>query len=197
MNVVHIKTDSIKIANATDADWEFIRGVGEQYGYEFEHEDTYSKFCLVDKAQYIAKKADGKWEAVGAQFQHPYVYKTLFSGETLDFKDYCEAKQVTKGAIYLDFNHDTPMVTAKEGLKFVGRTGLFTPVAEGQGGAVLYRIADDKHYKVTGTSGHLWMESDMAKANDARIDMSYFHKLRDNAIAALNTHGDAEAFCGD
>ena len=203
MNVVHIKTDSIKIANATDADWEFIRSVGEEYGYDFEHEATYSKFCLVDKAQYIAQygwaaksKLIGKWDATGAQFQHPYVYKTLFSGEEITFDDLCETKQVTQGAMYLDFEHDTPMVTAKEGLKFVGRTGRFTPVQEGQNGAMLYRVKDDKHYKVTGTSGYLWMESEMARERGAKVNMDYFLKLQDEAVGALNKFGDARWFCG-
>lgn len=200
--VVHIKTDSIKVVDPSDELRRFVFEFGEQYGYEFEHEATYEKFCLVDKAQYIAKygwAADeekiGTWDATGAQFQHPFVYKTLFTGEELSFDDYCETKQVTQGAMYLDFKHDTPMVTAKEGLRFVGRTGRFTPVAEGEGGAVLYRVKDDKHYKVTGTSGHLWMESDMAREQGAKIDASFFESLRTAAIEALNTHGNADTFC--
>lgn len=201
--VVHIKTDSIKVVKPTDELKQFIFDFGAKYGYEFEHESTYSKFCLVDKAQYIAQygwaqdeSKIGAWDATGAQFQHPYVYKTLFSGEEITFDDLCEPKQVTQGAMYLDFEHDTPMVTAKEGLKFVGRTGLFTPVQEGQNGAVLYRIKDDKHYKVTGTSGYLWLESDMARDRDAKINMGYFNKLVDDAIGALNKFGDAREFCG-
>lgn len=202
MEVVHIKTDSIKIADAIDADWEFISSVGKEYGYEFEHEATYDKMCLVDKAQYIARygwaakeKLIGKWDATGAAFQHPYVFKKLFSGEEIEWDDLCETKQVTQGAMYLDFEHDTPMVTAKEGLKFVGKTGRFTPVEEGQNGAMLYRIKDDKHYKVTGTTGHLWMESDMARDRDAKVDKSYFQKLVDTAVSQLNEHGDPEEFC--
>jgi hypothetical protein len=202
MEVVHIKTDSIKIANATDADWQFISDFGAKYGYEFEHEATYEKFCLVNDAVYIAKygwamdeELVGKWDATGAQFQHPYVYKTLFSGEEVQWDDLCEAKQVQQGAMYLDFEHDTPMVTAKEGLKFVGKAGRFTPVQEGQGGAMLYRVKDDKHYKVTGTSGHLWMESDMAAEKGVKVDMTYFLKLQDDAVAALGKYGDAEEFC--
>jgi hypothetical protein len=203
MEVVHIKTDSIKIANATDEDWDFVSKFGEKYGYEFEHEYTFDKFCLVNDAVYIAHIAwaldpedIGKWDATGAQFQHPVVYKRLFSGEELTFDDYCETKQVTQGAMYLNFKLDEPMVPPYEGLKFVGRTGRFTPVVEGQEGAQLYRIKDDKHYAVTGTKGHLWLESDMARDLNAKIDQSYFDKLVDDAIGALNAHGDAMAFCG-
>lgn len=214
MNVVHIKTDSIKIADATEADWDFIREIGEKYGYEFEHEATYEKMCLVNDAVYIAKygwaakeKLVGTWDATGAQFAHPYVFKTLFSGEEVTFDDLCETKQVTQGAMYLHFEIDAPVAPPYEGMKFVGRTGRFTPVQEGQGGGILYRIKDDKHYKVTGTSGYLWMESEMALELGARvyaendlfpgvkIDMGYFLKLQDDAVAALNKYGDAEEFC--
>lgn len=201
MEVVHIKTDSIKIANATDADWEFISSFGAKYGYEFEHEYTYEKMCLVDKAQYIAKigwaedeEEIGHWEATGAQFQHPYVYKTLFSDEEVEFSDLREAKSVQKGAMYLDFHHDTPDPTPDR-MKFVGRTGLFTPVAEGQGGAMLYRLVDDKLFKVTGTTGYLWLESEIAQIQKSEINMSFFDKLRDKAIEAIDKFGDAEWFC--
>jgi hypothetical protein len=199
--VVHIKTDSIKVVDPTPELKEFIFDFGTQYGYEFEHEATYEKFCLVDKAQYIAKygwaaksKLIGKWDATGAKFQHSYVYKTLFSGEEIVFEDLCEPKSVQKGAMYLDFQHDTPDPTP-ERMKFVGKTGLFTPVTEGQNGAMLYRLVDGKLFKVTGTTGRLWMESDMARENDAKVDMDYFEKLVDDAIGSLEKFGDAQWFC--
>lgn len=201
MKVVHIKTDSIKIANATEEDWQFISDFGAKYGYEFEHEATYERFCLVNDAVYIAKygwaakeKLIGTWGATGAQFAHPYVFKTLFSREPLEFSDMCEAKSVQKGAMYLDFEHDKPE-PIPDRMRFVGRTGLFTPVAEGQGGAVLYRLVDDKLFKVAGTSGCLWLESEIAKDSDAQIDMGYFEKLQDDALGAIGKYGDAMEFC--
>lgn len=204
LQVVHIKTDSIKIPNATSEDVEFVTNFGAKYGYDFELEGVYEKFCLVNDAVYIAKiwipgdhstrDESYVWEAVGAQFQHPYVYKTLFSGEDITFDDLAETRQVVKGAMYLDFEHDTPMVTAKEGLKFVGKTGRFTPVEEGQNGAVLYRVVEDKHYAVTGTKGHLWLESEMALSSNAKIDMSYFEGLVDDAIQTINKFGEFEEF---
>lgn len=193
--VAHIKTDSIKIPNATPEILESIIRFGDKYGYTFEHEATYDKFCLVNDAVYIAKKADGAWEAVGAQFQHPYVYKTLFSHEPVEFNDLCETKQVTQGAMYLDFEHDRPM-SLLEGMQFVGRTGRFVPVQEG--GAVLYRVKDDKSYAVTGTKGHLWMEADMVKEfgekDSADIDMSYFQGLANEAVKTISKFGDFEEF---
>lgn len=104
--VAHIKTDSIKIPNATPEIIQFVMDYGAMYGYTFEHEATYEKMCLVNKAVYIAKN-EGKWTATGDQFAVPYVFKTLFSHEPIEFDDLCETKQV-KSAIYLDMNESLP-----------------------------------------------------------------------------------------
>lgn len=109
--VAHIKTDSIKIPEATPEIIEFCMEFAKQYGYTFEHEATYDRMCLVNNAVYIAKYSDdekingnhaGKWTATGAQFQVPYIFKTLFTHEPYEFKDFCETKSVQKGNIYLD-----------------------------------------------------------------------------------------------
>lgn len=123
-SVVHIKTDSCKIPNGDPEIAKFILDFGRKYGYEFEHECVYERMCLVNDAVYIAKydnqgvrnkggKHAGQWTATGTQFQIPYVFKTLFSKEPLEFKDMCETKTV-KSAIYLDFNEDLPDVSAYE-----------------------------------------------------------------------------------
>jgi hypothetical protein len=39
--VAHIKTDSIKIPNADQKIIDFVFDFGKDYGYTFEHEDTY------------------------------------------------------------------------------------------------------------------------------------------------------------
>ena len=111
--VAHIKTDSIKIPNATSEIIEFVMEFGRKYGYEFEHEATYEKMCLVNDAVYIAKYEGGEWTATGAQFAVPFVFKTLFSKEPIEFNDLCETKSV-KSAIYLDMNETLPDVTAEE-----------------------------------------------------------------------------------
>jgi hypothetical protein len=104
----------------------------KQYGYEFEHEATYDRMCLVNDAVYIAKyataedciaqygyspgdnkKKGGKWTATGTQFQIPYVFKKLFSKEEITFDDLCETKSVTS-SLYLDMNEDLPDVTLYE-----------------------------------------------------------------------------------
>lgn len=116
--VVHVKTDSIKIADATPEIIDFVMEFGKKYGYSFEHEATYQKMCLMNKSVYIAKYDEygertkgGRhancWTPTGAEFQHPYIFKTLFSHEPIVFKDYCETKTVAGGAaIYLDYNED-------------------------------------------------------------------------------------------
>ena len=69
--------------------------------------------CLVNDAVYIAKYDNGKWTATGTQFQVPYVFKTLFSKEPIEFKDLCETKSVST-ALYLDMNEGLTVQTAAE-----------------------------------------------------------------------------------
>lgn len=115
--VAHIKTDSIKIPDATPEIIQFVMDYGEKYGYTFEHEATYDRMCLVNNAVYIAKYKDGKnageWTATGTQFQIPYVFKKLFSHEEITFEDMCETKSVTS-ALYLDMNEGLPDVSTEE-----------------------------------------------------------------------------------
>ena len=138
--VAHIKTDSIKIPDATPEIIKFVTEYGKLYGYNFEHEATYDRMCLVNDAVYIARYATvekccdlyGKkyidsakdickenkkhpyaWTATGTQFQIPYVFKTLFSKENIEFEDMCETKSVTS-SLYLDMNETLPDVSALE-----------------------------------------------------------------------------------
>lgn len=115
--VAHIKTDSIKIPNATKEIIDFVMDFGKKYGYTFEHEATYDRMCLVNDAVYICKYKDGKkagkWDATGTQFQIPYVFKTLFSKEPIEFNDMCETKSVTS-SLYLDMNESLPDVSIDE-----------------------------------------------------------------------------------
>lgn len=179
--VVHIKTDSIKIPNATPEIISFVHDFGREYGYDFEHEVTYDQFCLVNDAVYIA--LDGQdWTAVGAQFQHPYVFKTLFSKEPLVFDDYCETKNVVQGTMYLDFNGTGNL----DDMVHVGRTGSFVPVVYG---GDLWRVKDDNKYAVTGTKGYKWVTRDLAIERDKNaellINMEYFKELVSKARQAV------------
>lgn len=122
-NVIHIKTDSIKIENADEDIYRFIYDYGKKFGYTFEIEHIFDRICLVNDAVYICKysedpeneKSAGQWDATGAQFAEPYVFKTLFSGETVEFKDLCKTQTVSVGSgLYLDMNEDLPDVSEEE-----------------------------------------------------------------------------------
>lgn len=137
--VIHIKTDSIKIADPDDAIEQFVMEYGERYGYDFEIEHIFEKICLVNNAVYIAKLATDdpdwikeckkakkkaeetgtpyveptRWTATGTQFAVPYVFKTLFSKEPIKFEDLCMTFS-TKTALYLDINESLSDVADAE-----------------------------------------------------------------------------------
>ena len=226
--VAHIKTDSIKIPDATPEIIDFCMNFAKKYGYTFEHEATYEKMCLVNNAVYIAKYLDadtakaqygyipeknekkgGKWTATGTQFQVPYVFKTLFSKEPIEFPDLCETKTVSKGAIYLDKNEDLP--EGEHNYIFVGRVGQFCPIIPGKGGALLVREGgldkngQPKYDAVTGTkdkkSGkpYRWLESEVVYSlhMEDDIDKTYFDKEVNEAVDEISKYGDFEWFAAD
>jgi hypothetical protein len=204
--VAHIKTDSIKIPDATPEIIEFVFQYGRDRGYDFEHEATYDRMALVNNAVYIARvgwaedeEIIGHWEATGAQFAEPYVFKKLFSKEEVVFRDLTVDKQV-QTAMYLDFTDENePMYkTLGEDRKhFIGKVGLFVPVLEGRGGGTLLRLGNDgKFGAVTGTKGYKWAEAEVVKelGKTYDIDHSYFKKLVDDAVKNISQYGDFEAF---
>ena len=182
--VVHIKTDSIKVESPTQEITNYILEFGKQWGYTFEVEDIYEKMCLVNDAVYVAlrdrkdpswldecekAKKQGRidiptrWTATGAQFQHPYVFKHLFSGEEVEFRDLCETKTVTS-SLYLDMNENLSDVSdyekdleklvkrAKMLLKVNGYSGSWeewsewrkqNPDAKDQNGGTVYAELDE------------------------------------------------------
>ena len=184
--VAHIKTDSIKIPNATPEIIDYVMEFGQSYGYTFEHEVTYDKLCLVNDAVYVARHGD-EWTTVGAQFKHPYVYKKMFAKEDIVLEDFFETKSVTSSVIYLDPN-DAENV---EDMLFMGTIGRFVPVEDGGGN--LWRVKDGKKYAVTGTKGYRWIRSDVAeerdKKNELHVDMSYFKHLWCEAMNSINNVG--------
>ncbi len=186
--VAHIKTDSIKIPEATPEIIDFVTDFGKKYGYDFEHEVTYDVFCLVNDAVYVARTGK-KWTAVGAQFQHPYVFKTLFSGEPLGFDDFCEMKNVTQGTMYLDFTNTEDI----QKMVHIGRTNSFVPVLDG--GGVLWRVKDGNKYAVTGTKGLRWITREMAvqreREGELKINLEYFEDLKQKAADAITKFNDS------
>lgn len=191
---VHVKTDSVKVVipeGATqgeeDAIFATVFDFGQKYGYEFEHEATYERFCLVNDAVYVARK-DGVWSATGAQFKHPVVFKTLFSKEEFVPRDYVEVKQVASpAAMYL-----VPVDNPEEGYEqFVGRFGAFVPVL---GGRVLIRKSGDKVGAVTGTKDHLWELDEIALGQEMDVDFAYFQNLVDAGKATIEKFGAYDTF---
>lgn len=224
--VAHIKTDSIKIPDATPEIIEFVMDFGRQYGYEFEHEATYDRMCLVNDAVYIAKYDNGEWTATGTQFQIPYVFKKLFSKEDILFDDLCETKSVTS-SLYLDMNENLPDVSNLEkelnkvlknspgdenlinnlkeeiakghNYRFIGKVGRFCPIKPGYGGGLLMREKDGKYYSATGAKGYRWLEAEIVSSlgRTDDIDEGHFKEMADAAIDTIKKYGDYEWFVSD
>ena len=207
--VVHVKTDSIKVENPDEKIQNFISEYGKMYGYTFEIEHAFEKFCLVNDAVYIGKldKDDpddpGKWTATGKQFQVPYVFK-IFTKEPVKFEDACETLSVNT-ALYLDMNEDLPK--GEHNYRFIGKVGLFTPMKPGCGAGVLLRQGVDKNGAIkydsaVGAKGYLWMESEMVKTLklEKHIDWSYYEKQVQQAkediskLAVDSKYGDLDWF---
>lgn len=224
--VAHIKTDSIKIPDATPEIIEFVMDFGRQYGYEFEHEATYDRMCLVNDAVYIAKYDNGEWTATGTQFQIPYVFKKLFTKDDILFDDLCETKSVTS-SLYLDMNENLPDVSSLEkelnkvlknspgdenlinnlkeeiakghNYRFIGKVGRFCPIKPGCGGGLLMREKDGKYYSATGAKGYRWLEAEIVSSlgRTDDIDEGHFKEMADAAIDTIKKYGDYEWFVSD
>lgn len=224
--VAHIKTDSIKIPDATPEIIEFVMDFGRKYGYEFEHEATYDRMCLVNDAVYIAKYDNGEWTATGTQFQIPYVFKKLFSKEDILFDDLCETKSVTS-SLYLDMNENLPDVSSLEkelnkvlknspgdenlinnlkeeiakghNYRFIGKVGRFCPIKPSCGGGLLMREKDGKYYSATGAKGYRWLEAEIVSSlgRTDDIDEGHFKEMADAAIDTIKKYGDYEWFVSD
>jgi len=215
--VAHIKTDSIKIPDATSDIINFVMDYGKAYGYTFEHEATYDKLCLLNDAVYVGKYKDGedkgKWQAIGTQLIHPYVFKTLFKegyitgakipiSGPIEFKDMCETKTVTT-ALYLDMNEE--LAPGEHNYHFIGKVGQFCPIKEGCGGGILLRESinkktEEKSYNaVTGTKNYRWLESEMIRelGKEDDIDISYYEKMVKDAMDAIWNYGMIEWFLSD
>ena len=218
--IVAIKTDSIKIADATKTIIDFCMDFAKKYGYQFEHEATYDRMCQINDADYIAKykspewckntygyipgdneKHGGEWTATGKQFQIPYIFKRLFSKEEVVFEDFCETKEV-KTALYLDRNENLP--EGEHNYHFVGKVGNFCPIKPGCGGGELVREAKDKEGNIkydsaTGAKGYRWLESEMVKelGKQDDIDRTYYDDLANTAIETISEYGDYEWFVSD
>lgn len=189
--VAHIKTDSIKIPHATPEIIQEVMDFGKKYGYTFEHETTYDRMCLVNKAVYISHSDHG-WGATGKEFAEPYVFKKLFSGEEILPEDLGVTKE-SRTALYLDYKENEPR------REFVGRSGLFLPVKPGcGGGSVLRQDKNDKEKfsYAAGTKDYLWKEYENIPEERImdEVDFGYYDALVDAAAEKISEYGDLERF---
>lgn len=206
--VVHIKTDSIKIANADMQIIEFVQEYGKLYGYTFEHEATYAKICLVNDSVYIAKyatvdecislygedyvmsakdvvkkckKHPGQWTATGKEFAIPYIFKTLFTHEEITLDDLNIVQQSKTGNLYLGKD---------ESRTFIGKIGQFSPVANGR---PIYAIAVNDEGKETCTGvgvGYNWVETKDV-TDPSAIDRTYFVTLAEKSYEKIESYAIA------
>ena len=209
--VVHIKTDSIKIADATPDIISFCMEYAKDYGFKFNHEATYEKMCIVNDAVYIAKYAKKDWcqktynyipsdnaeheEDLAYNDKGEYIGPWTATGKQFQvpyvFKTLFSHEPVTfedmcetfsvNSALYLDMNADL----GEDGhdYRFVGKIGQFTPVKPGCGGGVLLREQDGKYYAATGTKKQ-------GKIPKGEID--HYMWLESETVKLLNKEDDID-----
>ena len=197
--VAHIKTDSIKIPNATPEIIQFVMDYGKLYGYNFELESWYDRMCLVNNAVYVAHVKSGKhageWNTTGAQFAEPYVKKTLFTHEPIIFEDLCQTKSVTTN-MYLDMNEGLPDVSRFEkDLEKLNKRAAELLKAVGYDGGYDQWISEPKK-DLTGK--YTISEDDALKAIAELEDLKYDRQMLTDEIAKGHKYvfvGKASAFC--
>jgi hypothetical protein len=78
-------------------------------------------------------------------------------------------------------------------MRHLGRTGRFVPITSG--GGTLLRVKDDRYFAVAGTKGYKWIDAEIAKTMpDLKIDMSYFEKLKNEAVKTIEQFGSFTDF---
>lgn len=176
-NVIHIKTDSVKVADITDECVDLIHEFGNrpEYNYKFEYEDRYSRLALINNAVYICQsdmKKPGKWSATGAEFRDPYIFKRVWTKEKIEDKDFMITKQ-SKGHIYL-------------GNEFVGKVASI--YASKTGEEALW-TSDEENFKyVTGTKDFKFRKDTDFVFTD--VDMLYYDKKAIDALKKIIKVGD-------
>lgn len=220
--VAHIKTDSIKIPEATPEIVNFVLEYGKRHGYTFEFEALYSTMCLINNAVYIARYASseqceklhkfvpgdnadhgGQWTATGAQFAEPYVFKNLFTHEEITMEDLSVTKSVKT---YMVIDENEELKEGEHNYRFIGKVSAFCPVVDGVGGGPLYRVTEKKvkdnpevtefkYDAVTGTKGYKWLEYEHVcnKGVDV-IDKRYFKELAQASIDDIEKYEPFDKF---
>lgn len=175
--VIHIKTDSIKVANADEKIAKFISDFAGDYGYSVGVAGEYDRMALVNKAVLIAHYKDGDekaWHAIGSEFAMPVVHKTLFTHEDLELDDYIVTKSTKAGPMYLDN-------------KFVGKIGRF--YASKTGHTLEWESKDGKRLAPAGTKGFLFRDA-VELQNLYDLDINYYDTMVVDALKHIASVGD-------
>ena len=183
-NVIHIKTDSVKVADITEECVQIIHefGARPEYNYKFDYEDRYSRLALINNAVYICQsdmKKPGKWSATGAEFRDPYVFKRVWTKEKLVDKDFFITKQ-SKGHIYL-------------GTEFIGKVGSI--YASKSGEEALWTTDEENFKYLTETKGYRFKKSDDFLFTD--IDMDYYDAKAIKGLKKIMKVGDINLIVDD
>ena len=197
--VAHVKTDSIKIPDATPEIIEFVM--------EFEWTATGTQFQI----PYVFKKLFSKEEIT---FDDLCETKSVTSSLYLDMNE--EILDVLGEDNLIDLekklakaikNNESEEVieNLQEEINkfhnyiFVGKVGRFCPIKEGGGGGLLCREKDGKFYSATGAKGYRWLESETVLENNLQdaIDEKHFIEMADDAIETISKFGDFEWFVSD
>ena len=183
-NVIHIKTDSVKVADITEECVQLIHefGARPEYNYKFDYEDKYSRLALINNAVYICQsdmKKPGKWSATGAEFRDPYVFKRVWTKEKLVDKDFFITKQ-SKGHIYL-------------GTEFVGKVGSI--YASKSGEEALWTTDEENFKYLSETKGHRFKQSENFVFTD--IDMDYYDAKAIKGLKKIMKVGDINLIVDD
>lgn len=190
--VIHIKTDSIKIVDMDDAIKEYCMNRANEFGYVFEHEHTFDKLALTNKATLIHRvgwspdpEEIGEWIAIGAQYEMPIVKKTLFTHEPIMEEDYFLFKQST-APIKMTNKASFKDILPEDNDRFIGKNA---EVYASHSGKNLYADRGETKAAVTGTKGYLWSLASEYKGKED-IDMQYYEMLVSNAVDDIFKKGD-------
>ncbi len=166
--IIHVKTDSVKVYPFDEKIENFIYNFGKQYGYTFDTEAIYDKFILMDKAQYFCREVGSQeWHSTGKLPSEPYIFHSLCPSDKMlnipkDVSMTCESKS---GPIYI-------------GDRFVGKNAHVVPVLE-RYGQELRVLRDNKEVYVPGTKGYqfmLYSDFKTLEYSPDTIDWDYFDK---------------------
>lgn len=192
-NVIHIKTDSMKIENGDAEIHAYMQERAHAFGYNFDHEANFDKLALTNKATIIGhiswhgkEKKIGTWEATGAQYAMPYVYKKLFSGEDIVEQDFFMLKSAKDPIKFTNKVTLGSNIEVSDNDRFVGKNAYIYASKTGQN---IYADRGETKAAITGTKGYLWKLAAEYSGKDD-VDIAYYDKLVSDGVDDIFDKGD-------